>query len=84
MRVLKLVGLFLGYALVGLGGDYAMSLLAQEHSPAHGVRVHVNDVKVERAVRVRTRGRASTPIRSCSSICSCRCSLSCITPTSIS
>lgn len=63
MRVLKLVGLFLGYALAGFGGDYAVSLLAQEHTPANGVRVHVNDVKVERAVRVRTRVRASESCR---------------------
>ena len=59
MRGLKVAALFLGYGLVGLGGDYAMGLLAQDHSPVHAVRVRVK----EPVVRVRAVVRGSGDCR---------------------
>jgi hypothetical protein len=68
MRGLKVAALFLGYGLVGLGGDYAVGLLAQDHTPARGVRVRVRepvvDVRVaEPVVRVHVQATASGECR---------------------
>jgi hypothetical protein len=68
MRGLKVAALFLGYGLVGLGGDYAVGLLAQDHTPARGVRVRVKepavDVRVaEPVVRARVQVRGSGDCR---------------------
>ena len=45
MRGVRLVSLFLGYGLVGFGGDYAVGLLGQETDPGtHHVVVDVDPV----------------------------------------
>ncbi|MCG6957606.1 MAG: DUF4097 domain-containing protein [Gemmatimonadetes bacterium] len=56
MRGLKVAALFMGYGLVGLGGDYAVGLLAQNHTPAHSVRVRVREPAVRMRVQVRGSG----------------------------
>lgn len=48
VRGMKVLSLFLGYGLVGFGGDYAVGLLANEPRPDDVVRVRVRtDVKVD-------------------------------------
>lgn len=48
MRGVKLLSLFLGYGLVGYGGDQVAALMAREMHPDRAVRVRVQpDVKVD-------------------------------------
>jgi len=68
MRGLKVAALFLGYGLVGFGGDYAVGLLAQDHAPAHRINVRVKepvvDVRVaEPVVRVDVQVKGSGSCR---------------------
>ena len=59
MRGAKVAALFLGYGLVGLGGDYAVGLLAGAPVLPRHVRIDVADVHAEEHVHVAHSGDAS-------------------------